>query len=242
MKVSSQVAMIPARMGSTRLKLKNLALINGEPMIGHIIRTAKEAGCFDRIVVNSDGGIVAEIAGRYGVEFYQRPEYLGGSEIKSDDVVKDFVDTHPCDVVAWVNSIAPLQPAEEVRECMAYMEREELDSLFTVRDEQVHCILNDKAVNFSQEGKFAQTQELDPVRRFTYSIMAWRTKPFLETMARQGHAFFNGKVGYFSVGHLASVIVKTEKDLLLADAIARALADENRQLRYDLLAESVLSE
>ena len=239
--MTKRIAMIPARMGSTRLKLKNLALINGEPMIGHVIRKAKEAGCFDSVVVNSDGAVFAEIAARYGVDFYQRPEYLGGSEIKSDDVVKDFVDAHPCDAVAWVNSIAPLQPPEEIRECMDYMDRERIDSLFTVRDEQVHCILNGHAVNYSEDGKFAQTQDLDPVRRFTYSIMAWRTQPFLEAMKKQGHGFFSGKIGYFSVGHLASIIVKTEDDLLLTDAIARALDDGNRQLDYDPLAEVGLS-
>ena len=31
------VAMIPARMGSERLKEKNLALIDGKPMIWHLV-------------------------------------------------------------------------------------------------------------------------------------------------------------------------------------------------------------
>jgi len=237
---TSIVAMIPARMGSTRLKLKNLALINGEPMIGHIIKSAKAAGCFDRIVLNSDGVIFKQIAERYGVEFYQRPESLGGSTIKSDDVVKDFIVAHPCDIIAWVNPISPLQPADEMRDCMSFMVRESLDTVFTVKDEQVHCIFDGKFVNFSEQGKFAQTQDLLPVQRFTYSIMAWRAKPFMQTMERQGHAFFSGKVGYFPVGALSSVIVKTEQDLLLADNIARSLAEGKRQLKYDPLADEVI--
>lgn len=240
MKKPTIIAMIPARMGSTRLKLKNLALIHGEPMIGHTIRTAKAAGCFERIVVNSDGAIFTEIAARYGVDFYQRPEMLGGATVKSDDVVKDFIGAHPCDIVAWVNPISPLQPATEMRECMDFMVGGGFDTVFTVKDEQVHCIYDGQPVNFSEEGKFAQTQDLKPVRRFTYSIMAWRTKPFMEAMAKQGHAFFNGKVGYFSVGHLSSVIIKTEQDLLLADNIARSLAALEQRLQYDPLVDKVV--
>ena len=83
--------MIPARIGSTRLKMKNLALINGKPMIYYAIQAAKDSNIFDKIIINSDSEIFSEIAERYGVEFYLRPKRLGGSEIKSDDVVFDFI-------------------------------------------------------------------------------------------------------------------------------------------------------
>ena len=46
-------AMIPARFGSTRLKMKNLALIAGKPMISYAITAAKEAGVFNKIFINS---------------------------------------------------------------------------------------------------------------------------------------------------------------------------------------------
>ena len=47
-------AMIPARIGSTRLKMKNLALINGKPLIYYAIQAAKDSGVFDKIVLNSE--------------------------------------------------------------------------------------------------------------------------------------------------------------------------------------------
>lgn len=231
----STIAMIPARTGSTRLKLKNLALVNGIPMIGRVIESAKAAGCFDRIVVNSDGAAFAEIAERHGVEFYLRPETLGSSTTKSDDVVRDFMETHPADVTAWVNSISPLQPADEIKAVMDYFQTERLDSLITVYDEQVHCLHDGQPVNFSFEGKFAQTQDLKPVRRFVYSIMAWRNEPFLAAMGSQGHAFFTGKVGYYSVSQLSALIVKTERDLRLCDALARLLDAGLPALNYDPL-------
>jgi len=47
-------AMIPARIGSTRLKMNNLALINGKPLIYYAIQAAKDSGVFDKIVLNSE--------------------------------------------------------------------------------------------------------------------------------------------------------------------------------------------
>ena len=69
--------MIPARMGSERLPHKNLVMLKGEPLIAHVIHKAKEAGVFNRIVVNADHKIFREIALQYGVEFYHRPAKLG---------------------------------------------------------------------------------------------------------------------------------------------------------------------
>ena len=43
------IAMIPARLGSQRLKQKNLQLIHGEALIAHAIRKAKLSNVFDEI-------------------------------------------------------------------------------------------------------------------------------------------------------------------------------------------------
>ena len=232
------VAMIPARIGSTRLRMKNLALIGGKPMIAWAIEAARESGAFDRVVVNADHALFGDIAGRYGAEFYLRPETLGSSTAKSDDVVADFMAAHPAEAVAWVNSIAPLQPAEEIRDVVDHFRAAKLDSLITVERKQVHCLFGDDPVNFSFGGKFAQTQDLAPVLPFVYSVMMWRTEPFLVDMEKQGFAFFCGKFGAYPVGRLSSLIVKTDEDLLVCDAIARARAAGEWSLDYDPLAET----
>ena len=84
--------MIPARIGSTRFKMKNLALLNGKPMIAYAIMAALSSNIFDRVIVNSDSEVFRTIAEKYGAEFYLRPEQLGGSSVKSDVVVKDFIE------------------------------------------------------------------------------------------------------------------------------------------------------
>ena len=237
---SAICAMIPARIGSTRLKMKNMALLNGKPMIAYSILAAQQSGVFDHIVLNSDSLVFQSIAERYGVDFYKRPESLGSSTTKSDDVVLDFIRHHPSEVVVWVNPISPLQTGEEIRKVVQYFQKENLDSLITVRDEQVHCIYQGNPVNFDQVGKFAQTQELETVQQFVYSIMMWRAEQFVESMNRQGHAFFCGKVGYYPVSKLSSIIIKTDQDLKLASYALMSMADEKSELEYDDLAKPFL--
>ena len=56
------IAMIPARMGSQRLKQKNLRTLAGLPLITHAIRKCKAAHVFDEIWVNSEHERFGEIA------------------------------------------------------------------------------------------------------------------------------------------------------------------------------------
>ena len=186
--MTTAVAMIPARLGSTRLRRKNLALLAGKPLIAYAIEAAKAAGVFQRIVVNSESPLFAEIAQQYGAVFYRRPESLASSTATSDEVVHDFAIHHTEDVVVWVNPIAPLQPAEEVRAVVTHFIQAGLDSLITVREEQVHCNFRGSPLNYTVAERFARTQDLDPVERFVYSLMMWRRQAFLAQYERHGQA------------------------------------------------------
>lgn len=231
--------MIPARMGSTRLAMKNLALIGGKPMIYYAIKAAKDSGVFGRVVINSEDAIFKRIASRYGADFYRRPSEWASSSAKSDFVVYDFVKNNPCDIVAWVNPTSPLQTGEEVRDVVRYFIGEKLDSLITVKDEQVHCVYKGKPVNFRTGEVFAQTQDLAPAQPFVYSVMMWRTRAFVRAFEKNGHAFFCGKVGYYPVSKLSGIIIKRQEDLMVADYMLRAIRKApNYRVKYDNIAPS----
>ncbi|MDD9303633.1 MAG: hypothetical protein HUK40_15335 [Desulfobacter sp.] len=154
------IAMIPARIGSTRLPKKNLALINGQPLISYAINAAKASGIFDRIIINADHAVFDKMAQRYGVEFYHRPEHLGSSATKSDDVVMDFIDKHPGDIVCWVNPTSPLQTGQEIKKVVTHFQTQGLDSLITTIDQQVHANFQGSPLNYKTDELFAQTQDL----------------------------------------------------------------------------------
>jgi len=241
MKKPDVVAMIPARLGSKRLAMKNLALLKDRPIIYYAIEAAKRAQVFDRIIINSESRIFEGIARRYRVDFYQRPSNLASSTSKSDSVVYDFIKNNPCGIVAWVNPIAPLQSAKEVREIVGYFSRKRLDSLITVRDEQVHCLYKGKPVNFKRNEIFSRTQDLSPVQPFVYSMMIWRADSFMRTFERKGHAIFCGRVGFYSVSRFSSVIIKRKDDLILAELLLKAQKkDKQYRVRYDKIVKKMV--
>ena len=232
------IAMIPARAGSTRLMLKNLALLRGKPLIAYAIEAALRSTAFTRVIVNGDHPAFAEVALRYGAEFYLRPPEHGTSDARSDAVVYDFLQHHPCDAVAWVNPISPLQPPEEIRQVVSDFFARGLDSMITVATHQVHAVVGQQPVNFVAGEPFARTQDLDPVHTFVYSVMMWRASTFISAYERDGYAVLSGRVGYIPVSRRSGIIIKTADDLRFADALLTA--DANRDIEYDPLAERIL--
>ena len=216
--------MIPARIGSTRLKMKNLALINGKPLIYYAIQAAKGSGVFDKIVLNSENQIFDSIANEYNVEFYRRPERLGSSETKSDEVIADFINKHKdIDIVAWVNPIAPFQTGDEINRVVKYFIDNNLDSLITVEEKNVHCFYDGKPINYDLNQPFARTQDLIPVETFCYTLMMWNSICFLKEFKKNGHAMFCGKFNTHTVNKLSAIIIKDQRDLQLADYLMQGL-------------------
>ncbi len=231
-------AMIPARMGSQRLSQKNLVLLAGEPLVSYAIHAAKGSRVFDRVVVNSENQVFEEVAQLYGAEFYLRPDHLATSEARSDDVVRDFILNHPTDVVVWVNPIAPLQPSQEVQAVVTHFVEKNLDSLITVREEMVHCNFRGRPLNYNPEEKFARTQDLDPIERFVYSLMIWKTETFMTTYDQKGYAFLFGKMGFYPVCRESAIIVKKEEDIRMCEYILTGMREKREEpLEYFQVTE-----
>ena len=58
------VAVVPARIGSERVKYKNLRLIAGKPLIYYVIESLKKTDRIDDIYVNSDSELIGKVARR----------------------------------------------------------------------------------------------------------------------------------------------------------------------------------
>ena len=137
-------AMIPARIGSQRLKYKNLALINKKPLISYAISAAKKAKIFQKVILNSDDKIFQSISKLYNIDFYLRKKKFGSSNVKSDDLVKDFLHNNNCEIVMWINPIAPLLDFNDIKKIKKYFIQKKLNSLITTHKVNVHSMKNSK--------------------------------------------------------------------------------------------------
>lgn len=82
------LALIPARGGSKRIPRKNIRPFRGRPMIAWSIEAARDASCFDRILVSTDDEEIAAVARSHGAEVpFFRPAYLADDQATTQSVV-----------------------------------------------------------------------------------------------------------------------------------------------------------
>lgn len=86
-----KIALIPAKLNSTRVKNKNFRMFNGKPMIFWSIETAKKSKLFDKIVVTTDNQIVKNKLSKLAVDVFIRPKKLSQEKIGIRDVVDHFL-------------------------------------------------------------------------------------------------------------------------------------------------------
>ena len=212
------VAMIPARMGSQRLKQKNLRELAGVSLIARAIRKCKTAAVFDEVWVNSENAAFGEIAAAEGVGFHQRPEALGNNVATSEQYIAEFLLKHPCDFVVQVHSIAPLLTREDIVGFVTELRHGDHDCLLSADLIQIECAYRGQPINFHFSEK-TNSQDLEPVQRVSWSITGWRRSTYLAAVAEGRCATYSGRVGFFPVNRLAGHVIKTEDDLRMAEAL-----------------------
>ena len=81
---------ICARKGSKGVPGKNLAVINGMPLINHSIIQAQKSNIFDKIVVSSDCEDILFSSSKVGIKsFFKRSKLLSSDKASKVDVIKD---------------------------------------------------------------------------------------------------------------------------------------------------------
>jgi 3-deoxy-manno-octulosonate cytidylyltransferase (CMP-KDO synthetase) len=106
--MASPIVLIPARMASTRLPGKPLALIHGEPMIVHVWRRAIEADVGPVLVAADDGRIVAAVEAAGGRAILTRADRAFDADEKHSIVVNVQGDLPTIAPAAVRAAVAPL--------------------------------------------------------------------------------------------------------------------------------------
>lgn len=229
-----KLAMIPARMGSKRVPNKNLRMIDGKPLISFIIEAVIESGCFekDEIFINSESEIFKKIAEMHGVNFYKRDPSLSTDEATNDDFAKDFIEKTGCDVLFQFLSTSPFLNKEEISKFVNKMIDQNLDTLISIKANQIECIHNSTPINFDQKKKTPPSQSLNPIFAYACGMMSWRSSKFLENMKKFGAAYHggDGKTGFFEIKGFSTVDIDTVEDFELAEVIYSHI---NRQKKIE---------
>lgn len=129
------LAVIPACEGSESLPNKNMRLINGKPMIFHVIQNAKKSGYITDVLVTTNSDEILTIARCMGVMGRQRDQSLCNKEVSLDAVVYDAVmsvEYRAYDYVVTMQSISPTLKVETLDKAIEKCIGENLDTLISV--------------------------------------------------------------------------------------------------------------
>ena len=85
------VGFIPARGGSKSIKLKNMALLDNKPLVGHSIDAALGAKSLQKIVCSTENPVIMQYCMGRGVDVDHRPDHLCGDEVHIKDVLREFL-------------------------------------------------------------------------------------------------------------------------------------------------------
>ena len=115
------LAIIPARGGSKRLPRKNIALLNGKPLLAYTIEAAKESGVFDCVCVSSEDDEILSVAEEYGADkALRRPDELAGDRVMLKKLcaflLRQFAEEGiSYDSFALLTPTNPLRTSEDIR-------------------------------------------------------------------------------------------------------------------------------
>lgn len=113
--MSRILCVIPARMQSTRLPQKPMALIGDKPLILHTYEAAKKCAAIDELVVATDHSEIADLISQAGGEAIMTPSSLK----TGSDRVAFVAESKDCDVVINLQGDEPFIKAEVLADLTA---------------------------------------------------------------------------------------------------------------------------
>lgn len=130
------LALIPARVGSQRVRGKNIRPLRDHPLIAYTITVARLSGLFDRIVVTTDSKLIQRVALHYGADApFLRPSELA-TTVAIDinwikHALKQLDETYDC--FSILRPTSPFRKPETIRRAYdQFLSQKGIDSLRAV--------------------------------------------------------------------------------------------------------------
>ncbi|MET0483331.1 MAG: acylneuraminate cytidylyltransferase family protein [Aestuariivirgaceae bacterium] len=228
------LAVVPARGGSTGVKLKNLRTVGGVPLVVLAARIALATPLIDRAVLSTDHPDIAEAGRAAGLAVpFMRPEALSGPRVADWDVLVHALteterqDGVRYDVVVMLQPTSPGRRVEHVRATIEALVEGGHDAVWTVSetDSKAHPL---KQLTIDPQGRLdyydpagaaiIARQQLEPVYHRNGIAYAITRQCLLEQKSIKG-----ARTGAVVIADRL-VNIDTEFDLTLANFLAKELS------------------
>jgi len=131
------LSIIPARGGSKGIPLKNLKLLNGQPLLDYSVNQSLKSNLITRTIVSSDHPKILKRAKKLGAEIIQRPKYLATDSSHLEPVIEHCLnyiklkENYVPDVIILLQNTSPLRTKKHIDDALSHFLRSKLDSMLS---------------------------------------------------------------------------------------------------------------
>lgn len=206
MKTHKPLCIIPVRGGSKRFPMKNIALLNGKPLLSYAIEAAIESKVFDAICVSSDSEEILEVAQSFrdsNVIALKRPPELATDTAQVKHVcrflLKHFAEMDKTyDEFALLLATSPFRIAKDIKDAYEEFNRSDANYLISLVEwphppQTAVWISQGYVVPYFGIENMKPTQQLDKLYRHDGSIIFAKSVNFLE----EGEFYGSKVIPYF---------------------------------------------
>lgn len=214
---------IPARGGSKGIPKKNIALLNGRPLIDYTIQAALAVAPQSRVILSTDSGEIAAAAEKCGLAVnYRRPAELATDTAGSREVMLDTMDWADkegieYDAVVLLQPTSPLRIADDITGAMA-LYNPGIDMVVSVAPARSNPYYNcfeadaDGYLHVSKgDGLYTRRQDVPPA--YEYNGAVYVINP--QSLREMPMGAFPRRVPYL-MPQQRSIDIDTPVDLLIA--------------------------
>ncbi|AOR23406.1 cytidylyltransferase domain-containing protein [Clostridium taeniosporum] len=223
------LAIIPARGGSKGVKMKNIKLLNGMPLIAYTILASKKSRFINRTVVSTDNIEIANVSRKFGAEVpYLRPKILARDNSLTIDSVFHMLnflekkENYCPEYVLLLQCTSPLRNEFHIDESIKKLMKSDFDGLASICESEVNpywtnILKSEKLEYFIKEGKnITRRQDLPHIYRYNGAIFLAKT----ESLKKEKSFEVKNLTGYIMEKEY-SIDIDTEIDFRIAEAIMK---------------------
>ena len=232
-------AFIACRLGSTRVKFKNLLLINGKPLFSYLTESASNCEEITDLYLNTDSDLIIEAAKdiyQNKIKYFKRHSLLGTSKASLDDYVYDFMMKIPGDITIFLNPCSLFLKSQTIDNAIRYFIKSNLDSCCASKVAQTHCFFKNKSINFDIAKKQPRSQDIEPIHCMTSGFFIWRNNVFIDHYKNNAAANFCGNFESYGISSFESIDIDTNEDLEIAEKFI-----SNNKNKYQFIYHPLVS-
>lgn len=220
----SRLAVIPARAGSTRLKNKNIYPLLGKPLIRWMVEAVVDSGCFDKVVVSTDGDEIFNVVKDLPVFRHERPHQHATVKATALNAMIDLMEhtEEVYDEFAYFLPTCPFVSSEDIVKGVRLLSNgvDFAVSMTKIPETiQLACVMKDNwvlPVFDNLECGLTNSKFIKKYYKPSGAFYMGKWDKILENKS-----FFRGNVKGVVIPHERSIDINTVEDIVYAESISR---------------------